>query len=130
MALCGRSNVLLRKFSNCSFRVKTRLFNAFCNNFYCIQLWCDYKASSIRSLHVCHNNALRRLLDLPRNASISSAFVVNQTDNFPILRRKAVYSFVRRLRFSENELLKSLLHSDAAYFGLQDKWQKLLYSRF
>ena len=45
--------------------------NTFCNNIYCAQLWCNFNVSSICSLHVCYNNILCRLLDLPQNTSIS-----------------------------------------------------------
>ena len=126
-ALCGRANLLLRKFSKCSPAVKMRLFNSFCNNIYGVQLWCKYKAASIRSIHVCHNNALRRLLGLPRTASATNSFVSNSVNNFCVLRRKNVYSFTCRLQRSENELLKVLCNSDMYYSGLQLHWQNLLH---
>ena len=126
-ALCDRANLLLRKFGNCCLRVKIRLFNTFCNNIYCAQLWSDFNVSSIRSLHVCHNNALRRFLYVPRNASISAAFVENNVNNFPVFRRKCIYSLVRRLHCTDNSLLRILAMSDARYFGVQYRWRQLLY---
>ena len=126
-ALCGRSNMLLRKFGICSPNVKVRLFNAFCNNIYGVQLWCKYNMYTVRSIHVCHNNALRRLFGLPRNASASALFVSNNVNNFSVLRRKAVYSFLNRLRHCENVLLKMLCASDMYFAGAQCHWRSLLY---
>ena len=52
----ARANVLIRKFSNCSTRVKKQLFQAFCTNFYCTHLWWSSSSSSsiqYRTLFQC-----------------------------------------------------------------------------
>ena len=129
-ALCGRSNFLLRKFYLCSAKVKIKLFNAFCNNIYGIQLWCNFNITSLRNINVCHNNAIRRLLGLPRFTSASLVFVENNVNNLSCMRRKFVYNFLCRLNESSNKLINVLIASDLRYSGIQATWRSLLYSSF
>ena len=44
----ARSNMLMRKFYNCSSHVKKFLFKTYCTNFYCAQLWWTYSNESLR----------------------------------------------------------------------------------
>ena len=114
----------------CSSKVKTRLFNAFCNNVYGIQLWSSFNVTSLRSISVCHNNAIRRLLGLPKFSSASCAFVENNVNNLSCMRRKFVYNFLCRLNESSNKLINVILTSDLRFSGIQATWLHLLYRDF
>ena len=41
-SLYFRANMLVRKFSSCSYQVKRQLFMSYCTNLYCVQLWSVY----------------------------------------------------------------------------------------
>ena len=57
MFLC--TNILLRRFSNCSVNVKVKLFRSYCLGLYDIALWDVYKMSSILKLQSCYNRCLK-----------------------------------------------------------------------
>ena len=38
-SLYCKTNILIRKFYNCSYEVKIKLFQSFCSGMYCCQLW-------------------------------------------------------------------------------------------
>ena len=126
-ALCGRANMILRKFYHCSVDVKSCLFNAFCNNIYGNYLWCDFNVGVIRSITVSHNNALRRLFGYPSYSSASKVFVNNSVNCLSVLRRRGAYNFRVRLQNSNNVLINGLLACDRRFYGLQAHWIKLFY---
>ena len=45
-----RGNILLRSFHMCSTEVKLSLFRTYCYPVYCAQLWCRYRAKTMRTL--------------------------------------------------------------------------------
>ena len=59
-----RSNILIRKFNFCSFTVKQQLFQSYCTNFYCTQLWYKYSAASLNKIRVAFNNSCRHFYRL------------------------------------------------------------------
>ena len=89
--------VLIRKFSNCSTRVKKQLFQAFCTNFYCTHLWWSYSKETLRKTTVAYNNTLRFLLGYQRFCSASGMFIECNLDNFATIRRRYIYNFKAEL---------------------------------
>jgi len=77
-----RSNMLIRKFSHCNFLVKQQLFQSYCTNLYCTQLWYEFSVSSIKKVRVAFNNSCRYLLGYDRYCS--GMFVDNNIDSFDI----------------------------------------------
>ena len=57
-----QANLLLRNFRHCSDDVKCALFQTYCTNMYCCQLWFNSTKSSIKKLSTSYNSVLRRLL--------------------------------------------------------------------
>ena len=57
-----QANLLLRNFRHCSDDVKCSLFQTYCTNMYCCQLWFNSTKSSINKLSTSYNSVLRRLL--------------------------------------------------------------------
>ena len=53
-ALFVQGNVILRKFDMCSIYVKLTLFCAYCSPMYSVQLWFNYKKSTINRLHIAY----------------------------------------------------------------------------
>ena len=73
--LYAQANMLLRKFSMCSFNVKCSLFKAFCTPMYTPYVWCRYKKSSFQKLPVAYNDTMRLQMQLPRWFSASYLFL-------------------------------------------------------
>ena len=51
--------------------VKTQLFQSYCTNLYCTELWQCYNASSSKALSAAHN-VLRNVISVPGKHSISA----------------------------------------------------------
>ena len=71
----AQSNILLRRFSKCSYDVKCMLFRTYCTSLYCCQLWFNSSVTCMKKLRIAYNNYLRRLLYIPRRSSASEMFV-------------------------------------------------------
>ena len=105
----ARGNVLIRRFSNCSQRVKFMLFQSFCTNFYFTHLWWSYSRETLRKTTVAFNNTLRFMIGYGRFFSASGMFVQCNIDNFETIRRRYIYGFKCRLQESNNYIVKCLL---------------------
>ena len=57
-----QANLLLRNFRYCSDDVKCTLFQSYCTNMYCCQLWFNSTKSSLIKLSTSYNSVLCRLL--------------------------------------------------------------------
>ena len=71
----ANTNMLLRKFSICSYQVKCHLFRSYCANMYCPYFWFNKSKTCLKKLQICYNNSLRRLLRIPKRSSASEMFV-------------------------------------------------------
>ena len=114
-----RGNMLIQKFKHCSDLVKLRLFQTYCINFYCSQLWCRYKRRSQQRLKVAYNNIFRKFMCIERKSSISGAFVLARVDGYCAVRRRFLYSFYNRIMKSKNALLCNIMSS--VYFTQSSK---------
>ncbi|KAG0728172.1 hypothetical protein GWK47_033047 [Chionoecetes opilio] len=85
-------NTLLRKLSYCSSEVKMELFKSHCYSIYCKSLLSRFKVATLNRLKVCHNDILKRLLELPRWSSSSLAFARNGVNNLDVMRRHSAFS--------------------------------------
>ena len=122
----ARSNMLVRKFSHCTYLVKQHLFETYCTNFYCTQLWWSYTQECLRKVRVAFNNSCRYFLGYARSSSASGMFLENDIDSFDILRRKYIYKFTCRLKSSHNLILKSVYMS-YVHTPFVKEWTKCLY---
>ena len=52
---CLQANLLLRNFRHCSDQVKCVLFQTYCTNLYCCQLWFNSTKSSLKKLSTSYN---------------------------------------------------------------------------
>ena len=76
------ANMLMRKFSKCTFNVKCILFKAYCYQLYGGPLWLNHTERLMGKLKVAYNNAARLLLGYDRRSSASSMFVSNRMYTF------------------------------------------------
>ena len=89
----GKSNMLLRTFSSCSYVVKLRFFVSYCGSMYTVFIWCDFTKKQYRQMEVAYNNLFRRLMGYDKYCSASGVFVENRADGFDARVRTLVYSF-------------------------------------
>ena len=75
-----QADLLLRNFRHCSDDVKCFLFQTYCTNMYCCQLWFNLTKSSIKKLSTSYNSVLRRLLCISKPYSASNMFI-SRADN-------------------------------------------------
>ena len=66
-----QANLLLRNFRHCSDDVQFSLFQTYCTNMYCCQLWFNSTKSSIINLSTSYNSVLRRLLCISKPYSVT-----------------------------------------------------------
>ena len=111
-ALYARGNMLLSKFRHCTQDVKKNLFMTYCSSLYSCSIWSAYDNSTLRSIHVAHNDVLRVMFHLPRHTRVSNIFVKQNIPSFPVLRRKLVYSMYKRVLTSSNSLVQALVDSN------------------
>ena len=67
-------------------------------------------------------------MNVHRYSSSSALFVSHRVDNFLVLRRKLVYSFINRIENTTNNLVRAILDSEYFMFSkLRQEWDKILY---
>ena len=101
--LYGRGNMIIRNFSSCSVKVKCELFQAYCTNLYCSSLWVAHSVESIRLLKVAYNRIFRILVGFSHRTSMSNMFIKHELDPIPVILRKSIGSFRRRILKSDNQ---------------------------
>ena len=127
-ALYRRANMLFRKFHACSVEVKQMLFQTYCMNMYCAQLWCNFTKKTMQKLRVAYNNCLRRFLGFPRFCSASGMFVSNNIRSFDEVIRKYIVSFRNRIEISANKLIKGINSTNLLLVSsLTKSWYNQLY---
>ena len=72
--LFTRTNILIRRFSHCSFQVKLRLFRSFCICFYDIALWKYVKDTAVRKLKSAYVKCLKMFFNFHKYSSVTSMF--------------------------------------------------------
>ena len=104
-----QANLLLRNFRHCSDNVKCSLFQTYCTNMYCCQLWFNSTKCSINKLSTSYNSVLRRLLCISKPYSASNMFVSRGIPSFAELLRKYIYRFTKRIEVSSNSIIAACL---------------------
>ena len=112
-SLCMRSNLLVRNYKICTNNVKKFLFRTSCYSIYCAPPWSRFSASTLQRLKVCYNRIMRTLLGYPPRHSARAMFVGENVRSFEELLMFTCYSKKSRRKSSSNELLRTLVTSDA-----------------
>ena len=123
-----QANLLLRHFRHCSDDVKCSLFQTYCTNMYCCQLWFNSTKSSINKLSTSYNSVMRRLLCISKPYSASNMFVSRRIPSFAELLRKSIYRFTKRIEISSNSIIAACL-SPLLYISspVRKWWSSVLY---
>ncbi len=115
-SLYSNGNLLTKRFTTCGVNVKVKLFKTFCYSLYGTQLWHAYSAGQYKRCIVAYNDIFRKLFGFRRGDSISAATIRLSIDTFNVVRRRLVYSFIKRMFKSSNQLLCCI--RDSVYFIL------------
>ena len=110
VSIYARANIFIRRFSHCSKDVKLVLFQTFCTNLYCTQLWRDYSKDTLRKTRIAFDNSFRLIMGYSRYCSSSMMFAENNINNFDTVRRKCIFNFVNRLHLSNNNLIRIIIN--------------------
>ena len=123
-----QDNLLLRNFRHFSDQVKCVLFQTYCTNFYCCQLWFNSTKSSLKKLSTSYNSVLRRLLGISKPYSASKMFVSRGFPTFAELLRTSIYRFAQRIEHSSNCIISAiLLHLMDISSPIRKWWNCILY---
>ena len=123
-----QGNIILRKFSMCSLEVKLTLFRSYCSPMYGVQLWWNYKKSTLNRLHIAYNNILKLFIDTSKYESTSLLCTLFDVQCCQSVIRNMVYSFMCRLGSSVNYILNDILSSSLRFTSrVRKHWNKLLY---
>ena len=125
----ANANILLCKFKRCSPDVKCQLFNTFCTNLYCPQLWYDGTKGPVNKLNIAYNNSLRRLLNIPYYNSASDMFGSLKIPSFQELLRRSINSFTTRLSNSTNSFINECCSTAISINSpIQKRWRELCFN--
>ncbi len=125
-----RGNMIIRNFKHCSESVKCQLFKSYCTSFYCSPLWCYNTMESVRRLKVAYNRIFRILMGLMHRTSMSFSFISRGLDPLPVLLRKSIVSFRKRLFNCDNMLVRNIVYSKYFIFSnLNNKWDNYILCR-
>ena len=123
-------NMLLLKFSCCSSDVKCCMFKSYRTTMYCSPMWFDSTVTFTKKLKTAYNNGLRRLLNLKKYNSASEMFVNLNILSFGEQLRKSVFSFRKRIIYSDNSLVHSIVNSVAPLYSKIWAWWSDIFNTY
>ena len=103
-------NLLLRNFRHCSDQVKCVLFQTYCTNLYCCQLWFNSSKSSLKKLSTSYHNVLLCLLEICKPYSSSKMFVSRGIPTFAEPLRISIYNIGLHNELSTVQIVLLVLH--------------------
>ena len=96
--------------------VKSKLFQAYCSNVYCSQLWWNYNSEAYKKFVVAYNNCFRRLLGYKLTCSASQMFLCYNVHHFSVSRRKSMYSFMSRIKSGDNLVIQNVYMWESTFY--------------
>ena len=103
--LFTRTNILLRRFKNCSTKVKITLFKSHCMCFYGIALWSNYTASMLDRIVSCFIKCLKMFFGYPKFSSVTNMFMELQLPTFHTVLYNYKIGFSWQCKNSNNRLV-------------------------
>jgi len=103
-----RTNILIRKFSKCSVRVKTVLFKSYCICLYDASLWKHYNIGTLAKMRSCYNRCIKLFFGFKRQDSLTNILVTLGLPSFDTVLANAVASFTRLWSSCRNRVVLHL----------------------
>ena len=112
----------------CSLEVKLTLFHSYCSPMYGVQLWWNYKKSTLNRLHIAYHNIFKLFIGMSKYESTSLLCTLFDVQCCQSFIRNMVYRFMCRLESSVNYILNDILTSSLRFTSrIRKHWSKLLY---
>ena len=122
----ARGNVILKRFKNCSTQVKVKLFNSYCGNFYCSNLWSFYNVTMAQKVQSAYNRIYRNLMGISDWHQTKMSMVMYGVKTYNEVQRKLVYSLHKRVMDSHNSIISAITNSLFFYGSkLYNQWKRL-----
>jgi len=103
-----RTNILIRKFSHCSFTVKCSLLRSYCLSLYDIGLWRKFTVSCMNKLRSCYNKYIKSFFGYHRSFSVTQVLLQTGLPSFDTVLHNGAYVFIRMWHNSQNILVQCL----------------------
>jgi len=110
-----QGNIILRKFSMCSLEVKLTLFRSYCLPVYGVQLWWNYKKSTLNRLHIACHNIFKLFIDMSKYENTSLLCTLFDVQCCQSVIRNMVYRFMCRLHSFVKYILNDILTSSLRF---------------
>ena len=104
-----RTNVLIRRHSNCSHSVKLTLFKAYCMCLYGAGIWRLYSATVWNKLRSCYNKCIKMFFGYDSRSSVTDMLSEVNLPCFEIFISECVHSVNSRWLTSCNNLVANLV---------------------
>ena len=101
-----RTNILRRKFANCSINVKSILCKSYCMCFYDIALWKLFTVGSISKFRSCYNKCIKLFFGYRRSSSLTAVLLETGLPSFDTVIFNCRTNFNFCLHQSNNQLVK------------------------
>ena len=109
----------------CSLEVKLTLFCAYCSPMYGVQLWWNYKKSTLNRLHIAYHNILKLFIGTSKYESTSLLYTLFDVECCQSVIINMVYGFMCKLNSSFNYILNILTSSLMISSRIRKHWNKL-----
>ena len=104
-----RTNILIRRYSNCTVSVKLTLFKAFCMCLYDAGMWKIYSATVWNKLRSCYNKCIKMFFGYDRRFSVTEMLSELNLSCFENVITECVHSMNSRWFASCNYLVANLV---------------------
>lgn len=104
-----RTNILIRRYSNCSVSVKLTLFKAYCMCLYDAGIWKIYSATVWNKLKSCYNKCIKMFFGYARRFSVTEMLSELNLSCFENFISECVHSVHSRWFASCNNLVANLV---------------------
>ena len=88
-----RTNMLIRRFGNCSLNVKLRLFRSYCICLYGVALWSTYSASTLQQFKYCYHKCIKMFFGYDKYHSVTAVLLETRLPSFDTVMSNYRYSF-------------------------------------
>ena len=107
-----RTNILIRKFHNCSHSVKILLFKSFCLCFYGLSLWKSFSTKCIERFKAAYHKCIKNFFRFARRDSVTGILLALGLSSFDTVMWNAKQTLVARRNTCANVLVEhiSLIH--------------------
>ena len=103
-----RTNILLRKFYNCSVSVKTLLFKTYCLCLYDVALWNNYLSKSFDKFQSCYNKCVKLFFGYRKYDSVTGMLQDTGLPSFSTVIHNNNISFNRCWNLCNNAIVAVL----------------------